>query len=417
MSSNRDYDLQCLFELLAATVNNEPAPIWYRDPNWNMVYKLADYHNVANVVYGMLLGMEGKRLSRWRGHFEYRFRECAVAYERNRDIDKAILQEMEREKIHCLELEESILRGCYAKKEQHYPRPLTFLVESRKVPQITEAMRRLGFEIKTEHKETPIPEGLWFRNGLGAVAVFYDKLTFTSRKVRKYFSLEPQAFARKKGCRFVHAQDRDDFYIYYMARLAEKYARADIEICDLLDLWHYYQLGYEKMDWKVINKEFKYLGLEHFSNMLIKLAATWFGNYEGFEEDSAMLVDMERYVITKGSEAREENEELLPLVKVYADNYERDLKKEERKKTNALLFPERSYMETIYPILTKAGFLLPFCWVARIVSRWMRKLRNKITAPFKALAEKFKKDKDEDTDNDTFWEAAEENQIKDDENA
>ncbi len=400
MSRNREYDLQCLLELLAATVNNEAAPEWYREPNWSMVYKLADYHNVANVVYGMILGMEGKRLSRWRGHFEYRFRDCAVKYEKSRDLEKVIIRELEKEKVHCLELEESILRGCYVKKEQHYPMPLNFLVEPKRTNQITDAMKRIGFELKTEHNQHPVPEGLWFRRKDGITIVFYEKISFSSRRARKYFALSPKPFPRKKGCKYVHAQDRDDFYIYYLSVLAEKYATGAVEIRDLLDLWHYYQLSYEKMDWNVVSKELKYLGLEHFADLLIKLAATWFGNYQGFDEDSAMLLDMERYVISKGAEARDENEDLLPLVKVQADVYERDLKKEERKKARALLFPDRSYMETIYPILSKGGILLPFCWAARLISRQFRKIRNKIKDIFKTLAEKLKrKNKDEDPAN------------------
>lgn len=409
MSKNREYELQCLLELLSAVINNESRPEWQTNPDWGALYKLADYHHVANTLYGLIIGIDSRKLIRWRDSFEERFRYCVIMHEKYREAEKLILKALEKNKVHCLDLEETVISGCYGKKEHHYPMPIGFLVEAGRRDEITEAMRKLAFtpkqenETKNEQKEEA--REFRFHNSAGVSVVFYEKFIFTNKKTAKYFSLPPQPFRKRKGHKYIHVQDVDDFYIYYIAQLAEKFARGSMEIRDVLDLWQYYQLCFDRMEWKTINKELKRLELENFSDLIVKLAATWFGNFEGFDEESLLLGAMERYIISKGTEAREENEAILPLVKEVADIYARDMKKERRRKNLEMLFPERSYMEAIYPVLSKRGYLLPFCWIARLSGRQLRKVKyffgrignkirektGKVTGAFSRFKEAMKK--------------------------
>ena len=38
-------------------------------------------------------------------------------------------------------------------------------------------------------------------------------------------------------------------------------------------------------------------------------------------------------------------------------------------------FPERSYMETIYPILSSSSIFLPACWIARLTKKQYKKVK------------------------------------------
>ncbi len=421
MSRNREYELQCLLELLSSVINNEPRPEWLRDPDWRALYKLADYHHVANTIYGMIMGMDSRKLIRWRDSFEERFRYSVIMQDKYRDAEKLILKALEKHKVHCLDLEETVLCGCYAKKEHHYPSPISFLVEAGHRVEINEAMEKLDFTARQVNDPKEEEKEFQFYNSAGVSVIFYERFTFTNKKTAKYFSLPPQPFRKRKGCKYVHVQDVDDFYIYYIAQLAEKFARGSLEIRDIMDLWQYYQLCFDRMEWKIINKELKRLELETFSDLIVKMAATWFGNFEGFDEESILLSAMERYIISKGTEARQENEAILPLVKEVADIYVRDMKRERRRKTMEMLFPERSYMEAIYPVLSKHAFLLPACWLARLSGRQLRKVKyffgrignklhdktSKVAAAFKnhkeALKKKFAGREEEKKNEDEFF--------------
>ena len=173
----------------------------------------------------------------------------------------------------------------------------------------------------------------------------------------------------------------------------EAFAKGELEIRDLIDLWVYYLFCYEKLDWKFVSKELKYLDLNYFGDLIIRLAAVWFGQIGEYMEEFPQLAAMERYILSKGTEARKENEEILPLIKNVADVYERDLKRERRREKRQLWFPPRDYMLTIYPCLSESILPLPFCWVHRIVNGQYRKLRGRIARSVLKIRDKLKKQK------------------------
>lgn len=382
MNKNKDYELQCLLELLSAVVNNDSIPDLQNEPDWGKLYKLADYHHVANVLYGPVISMSAKGLLRWRSMFEERFHYTVIAQERYQNAEKEVTEALESAKIHIMELEETILRNCYDKREQRYPAPLRFLIEAGKSETLTQVMKKLDFEEKAPKSQNVNPGDRWFYKSSGIYIVFIEKIEFTNKKTTKYFSLPPKPFKTKKGSEYQHMQDANDFYLYYIALLAERYARGYAEIRDMLDLWQCYLRCYERLDWKEINKELKRLEIDWFGEMIVKLAAMWFGQVEDFGEDLDMLRAMETYITSKGTEAREENEQLLPLVKEVADIYARDLKREKRRELIELWFPDRDYMETIYPALEKSGYLLPICWIRRLTGRQWRKVKYSLLRRF-----------------------------------
>lgn len=375
---SREYEEDCLLELIAVLLNKEPLPVWRREPDWRKVYKLADYHHVSNTIYSLLLGMDGKNLADWKNRFQERFRFSVLMQERSQMEAKRILKAMETHRIHILTAREIMLTELYERKETRYPEPVRFLVEKGKTEEIHRVMIDLHYE-KRERKGRRIQQGEeWYYHAGGVYAVFSDNCPFTAKKMNRYFAIQPQKFPRKKGFSFVHEPDQEDLYLYQIAYMAEQFARGELEICDLMDLWIYYLSCYEDMDWKTIHKELKYLDLDDFGDLIIKLSAVWFGEIEDYLEELPQLSDMERYILSKGTEARAENEEILPLVKVVADVYERDLKRERRREKLQLWLPPRDYMGAIYPVLSKTVLLMPFCWAHRIIMSQYRKLSSRI---------------------------------------
>lgn len=371
-------------------VNKEGAVVWSREPDWGAIYKAADYHHVSNALYGLLLAMEGKQLVKWKGRFEERFRFTVVMQERYLAAEQEITAAMERGKIHCMELQGAVLTRCYERSEQRYPEPLRFFVEKGKDDLIGKAMQGLGFEKRAERGKKEITgETCYYRMG-GTYAVFYEVCSFTRKKMSRYFSIPPQDFPKKKGYHFVHQQDKEDFYLYYMAYLTERYAKGEVEIKDILDLWELYLSCYKELEWKDVYKELEYLELGDFADLTVKLAASWFGRMGDFKGEMPQLYAMEEYILSKGAQAREENEKLLPLVKELADIYERDIRKEQRKKQLQLWFPEREYMQAIYPSLSKTLILLPLCWLHRIIKSQFKKIKNAVARRVQAV--KAKKD-------------------------
>lgn len=92
---------------------------------------------------------------------------------------------------------------------------------------------------------------------------------------------------------------------------------------------------------------------------------------------------MESYIFSKGTEGREISAQFLPLIKTVADCYSRDRKREEILRLIAWLFPDREYMETIYPALENTSILLPYFWLIRLGRYFVRLIGNKLGDKFR----------------------------------
>lgn len=391
VQKSREYETECLIELIAILLNKEPLPTWRREPNWGKIYKIADYHHVSNTIYSLLLAMDGKQLSEWKGRFQERFQFAVIMQERYQIEGKRVLKELEKHRIHVLEARERLITYLYERKENRHPETLRFLVEKGKAEQIHKIMVELHYE-KRERKGYRAAQGEnWYYHAGGVYIVFSEESHFTDKKMNRYFSIQPQKFPAKGRFSFLHEPDLEDLYLYQIAYMAEQFARGELEIRDLVDLWQYYLFCYERVDWKVLTKELKYLDLEYFSDLIIKLAAVWFGEITEYMQELPQLASMERYILSKGKEDRAENEEILPLIKVVADVYERDLKRERRREKRQLWLPPRDYMQAIYPVLTKTVLLLPLCWAHRILSSQYRKIRGWVLRTAVSVGDKGRK--------------------------
>lgn len=393
VQKNREYETECLLDLITILLNKELLPEWRREPDWAKLYKLADYHHVSNTIYSILLGMDGKRLTDWKGRFQERFRFAVLTQERYQIEGKRVLKEMQRYQIHVLEARERLITYFYERKELRYPQPLRFLVEKGKLGTIHKIMQNLHYE-KKQNKGARVDEGeIWYYHAGGVYIVFSEKCHFTDKKMNRYFTITPQKFPKKGSFSYLHEPELEDLYLYQIAYMAEAFAKGELEIRDLIDLWVYYLFCYERLDWKFVSKELKYLDLDYFGDLIIRLAAVWLGQIGEYMEEFPQLAAMERYILSKGTEAREENEEILPLIKNVADVYERDLKRERRRAKRQLWLPPRDYMLTIYPCLSESILPLPFCWAHRIVNSQYRKLRGRIGRSILKLRDKLKKQK------------------------
>ena len=95
---------------MGALVNQEEIPKWAREPDWGRLYKLADYHGVANIVYYGVLGSESKELKAWKKKFEERFHQAVLSEERFSSTVPLVLNSLEQHKVHSIVLHEYRMR-------------------------------------------------------------------------------------------------------------------------------------------------------------------------------------------------------------------------------------------------------------------------------------------------------------------
>ncbi len=358
----RNSDIRYLLDLLAAIVNQDEVPRTQIPPLWDYIYKIADYHDVANVVYYAILGLESGKSKSWRKPFENRFHDAVFGEERFSAAIKDVLALFEERKIHCLMISDYKMREYYPQKEMRFLKNVKILVEPESLEEVKEALKYLDFEQKeVEEEDVSV-----FYKIPGVTLTVVTEFNFINKKMQKYFSDKLNNFQVEYKKYYIHKLSNEQFYIYQFSCAAEKFAKGELSIQDVLDIWCYYLQVYKILDYKIVNQALEELNIDTFHVYLVKLSAFWFGNMN-FPEDDGVFRDMERYIFSKGVKGRELSAKILPLVNEVSQNYLKMLKAKRRKQTKEWIFPSRGYMEGMFSVLKKIPILLPLFWIVRLV--------------------------------------------------
>ncbi len=357
---SKGYEERYLITLLSAILNQKPYPEMLRQPDWEKMFRLADYHNVAHAVYYGIMGLNESIPQAIRQRFFDKYLEAVHRTERLRIGEKQVLSLLERNKINCFVLRYSDIVKCYPIEEMCCRRFIEIGTDKKNGWLIRKMLEDVDFE------ERQIEErgSLYYRIP-GIRVLCYNQSMFFSRPMRKYFKSLLAGVPRRKGFKHVREITPDDQYLFLMSRLTDSYARGEISLNQIMDFWVFYKKNAEVFSWPYIYEKLKKLKIAEFAEKLEYLILRWFGTGAGIE-NTEIYEAMESYIFTKGSDGREISSQFLPLIKTVADCYARDRRSENIKKVMKWLFPDKRYMETIYPSLGKRGVLLPLFWVLRL---------------------------------------------------
>ncbi len=364
------YEARYLLTLLSAVLNDKKVPVSVRHLDWEHIFKLADYHNVANVAHYGVLGLSGTIGDIWKNRFFEKYQESVIRLERI-DITIEVLRwQLEKSKIHAVFLNEPLIGHYYMHREMYYVDKIEVLVEPRKKRHISSLMESMDYKRKEDRKNF----GLLFQKVTGVPVVFYEELDLPDAKGSSYYKYLKHRLILSQGCRYIHEFDFDEYYVYLMNRTVTSYACGDIDIRQMMDLWVYYTYYQEEFDWAYINKMLGKMEIKEFADRLIVLTGIWF---EGLNHDEIDIYEaLEAYVLTKGLEGIRVSAKLITLSKEVARFYEVDKRKQSIKEQWKWMFPKREYMETIYPCLRKVPCLIVCCWFARLVRALIHSLKR-----------------------------------------
>ena len=377
-----NFELRLLIDCITTQINEESGVKVFRDVDWGKLYSMAKNHRVANSLYTTTIGIRGESIEQYRGAFDKEYRRAYQMNDKYAALEKNLYKTLEKNQIHSLILTETILRKCYKKGEFRAPWDLDIYIERKSFEKIKDIMHKMEFEeIPSECKD----EGMRFINDEGLNVVFISSFKFSSNEMNKFFSVPPKKFPTIKNHEYVHQHSLTDFYIFFISRLAESFANGDTKIRDIVDLWELYLLCYDTMDWKFIYNEFAKFKIGEFAELIIKLAANWFGDQQ-FEEDEEQIEHMEAYIASGGSEYKQENSAILPFI-----GRDKELEKIYHKQKIEEIFPEMANedSEAIYPRIRKSFILKTYFWLSKNFNEEIHKLRLKIIKMVNSIHNKF----------------------------
>ena len=212
----------------------------------------------------------------------------------------------------------------------------------------------------------------------------YHHLPFLTKNYKKHMkSLIDRAYPDKKYP-VLKVLSLESSYMFRMAEACYHFCTDNLKIRELLDLYLFYKLFHKDMNKKFLDARIKELDISLLSQSLLHMADMWFSSRKDslfpYPKDSISLFDdMESRILSNGMVGADSIPEAAKLRKAIkdAENKEERAAKWRKwkekwknrfdgiKKQLRWIFPESSYMKSLYPGLENAPFLLPLYWIRR----------------------------------------------------
>ncbi|WP_367569183.1 nucleotidyltransferase family protein [Lacrimispora sp.] len=376
---SKGYEERYLMTLLSSVMNQKEAPAPLRYLNWEKLFRIADYHRVAHIVHYGIMGLDEEIPQPVRQRFFDKYLESVHRIERLRSTEKQIETIFEKREIDCFFLSYSDIVKYYPVEEMCCREFVEIGLKKKDVQTVRAFFRGTDFE----ELHTEAYGELYYKIPGSRVSCFNHTMFF-SKSMQKFYINLFHSLRNKEKFQHIREMNPTEMYLFFICRLTDSYAKGDISLNQIIDFWVFYKTYGEVFEWSYIYERLKKLKIADFAEHLEYLILRWLGTGAGIE-NVEMYDAMESYIFSKGAEGREISAQFLPLITKVADCYARDRKAEELRRLIIWMFPDRMYMETIYPRLEKSGMLLPLFWIFRLGRYGIRVAANRVEKEFLAF--------------------------------
>ena len=345
-----------LIELLRAAIKDVKPAEKPEDVRWNDVLNLAVYHQVDEMVYAAMEKLEeqpqGELAEKWRKQHE---RNQLINMLQNMEAD-SIIQEVTGAGYDILPLKGALMKTMYPKEEYRQMADLDYLVEESQINKIQPIMENLGYLSDDVGLEDS--HDVYVKRPYMEVEVHRRLLPPTEENHWHTDTIWERLVPDESNPHLLH-MTWEDYYLFHLLHFEKHYSMGGSGIKSIVDQYYLMKNYGDKLDWDYIHKLLSKMNYVAFEKMCRELSEAWFGEGKLTEE----LKGPAEFIINSGAFGTFEQYQKW--------SYER-YKKEQgiKSKTGFFfrrMFMERERMEFIYPCLKKHGWLLPFCWIHRLL--------------------------------------------------
>lgn len=358
-------NLRFIFEIITSVVSeNGVVPVEPDGVDWNYIYAVSSKHNIINLIgysvkkYGFSVPEDLKKI------FIQRVYQLALINESQLNHTYSVFDAFEKNGIDYMSLKGVDIKEIYPSGDMRVMGDADILVRFSDIDRIKPIMDELGFSYCGESNHE----------------IIYKKEPYTKIELHKYmvptynddlysYYGDGWKLAKPKNSgSHRYTLSAEDNYIYLLTHFAKHYRDAGAGIKYLIDLWLYKQ-KFDNLDVEYVENQLQNLRLFDFYKNIEKLTACWFEN--GVSDKT--VENMTQFIVESGVHGSKEHRVLAETVREYMD---KDMKKAEKYRYVRMVFPSLQRMTAMYPILNKVPFLLPFCWVIRLVNGLTFKRKN-----------------------------------------
>lgn len=374
------YEGRFLVNTVGGIMRQDDLRVMYGRVNWEKMFREADYHKIANIIYLASLGNGDKIPERWRERFFERYQKALRFGDVYREAQQEILMMMEMMNLPCFVISSCAVRELYPVPEMSACGLLKLLVDEKSYVLAKGYMVDLGYETDYSYKGY----GEHMKNSAGFDMEIYYKLPLRTRLYDKNMKLMLETASFWGRYKYVRGFSLENQFVYMLASAAYAYVTDALLIRNVLDLYVFHRMWKEKMNIESIEKRMEGFRVDELGKKILHIAYMWFGSKgekasDGLPEDIKVYDILENRILSRGVLNNETDQQALKLERLVQREINREQFREKRaaftekwrkrrKNTGRMLrwvFPEYKYMCVIYPILEDFSILLPICWIWR----------------------------------------------------
>lgn len=377
---------QSLFEgrtlvgMISSIIRQDALRVSHNRIEWDRMFRLADFHKVANIVYLGVLGNSESLSDRWRERFFGRYQEALLFGEYCKESVREILMWLDMREISCTILISESVRELYKIPEAAANSPVQIYMDEKSYYLAKGYLIDLGYEVDQVYKGV----GERMVKVSGVPIILYYELPFRTARYKKNMIKLVETAAMREPYSHIRMLSAENEFIYRMASAAYRYANDELTLREVLDIVLCHKAWREEIDDDALWKKLEEFGVDVLAEKILRIAYMWFGdkddNYFNDQPEDLTVYDiLEDRMLTSGEVNNEKDEQALTLSKKIQKEIDKERRAEEKElrqekrqelfdkfmKKVRWLFPDYHYMTSIYPVVEKLPFLLPVFWLVR----------------------------------------------------
>ncbi len=377
--------------IVSSIIRQEPLRLTYSRLDWERIYRLADYHKVANIVYLGVLGYRESLPEKWQGRFFERYQESLLYGTNYKESVQEVLEWLDKRNVSCVILFSEVMREFYRIPEAADTSPLSIYLNEGSYNLAKGYLVDLGYEVDQ------ICEGLGerFSREASVSVMLYYKLPFRTGKYARSIQKLLENACVKESYNRIRVLTIEGEYLFRMASAVYRYVTDELTIREVLELQLYHGVLRDRLRADSMARWLKDLQIDQLSEKLLRISYMWFADrkdqyYDGLPENMSEYDILEERLLTRGMINHETDEQALKLAALIRKELDKE-KREEKlrqlkekirerwenvKRVWRWVFPDYHYMASIYLTLEKLPVLLPVFWVIRGVRLLGRAIRK-----------------------------------------
>lgn len=342
IDSTKEYFLKIVSsQINEASVNSMPENV-----DAGLLCKLAARNAMQTMLYYSFKDRSDELPNELFQRLEKAYKTTVMREINQQSVIEKIRRVFNEEKIDFMLLKGSHLKALYPSAEMRFMVDMDILVKKDDVERAKKIILSYGFSQE-------------MNNGKDIVLIKRPFLTIelhNSLFVEDYYMYNYFTDVWKRAVSIGNHEYKmsyNDLYVYTMAHLAEHYQSAGSCMRPTVDIYLLEKKCSSELDFDYINKQFECLNLRKFAQNIRQLGLCWF---EGEKKNDSLEV-MEKYIV------------LGSPVKGGSIAAKQIMKNQSKFKMILLsAFPGIKHMTLLYPILSRAPFLLPVFWIVRLIT-------------------------------------------------